>query len=383
MTRILPAHSSHVLDSEGPGPAPGGMTRHTTAMPPCASRLRPLVLALVLAVAVAGCAAETATWREPQPSPLRLAGTTPPPFEGWSDPAGVGQPFGTKVKGLLTFRGNPTRTFYGTGPAVRSNPTELWAFPKDSNMCGPTSIKVGEVQAWCGNGWTGQPAVIERGGRTWIITGGYDHHIHFVDAATGERILPDFVTGDLVKGSLALDPDGYPLVYTGSRDGYFRILSYDGDKPVELWKLNGNSVQPKYGDDDWDSSGLVIDDYLFQNSENGNFHIIKLNRGYDPAARSPWRRSCCTTSPVGTRSCRRSTGTTRSRTRSRSTRTSPTSPTHRAWCRAGISAGSRPVRRRPRYSASGRRRRRRHHHHRRAGHALRRGPLGAVQRPVP
>src|SRR5690606_39836462 len=67
--------------------------------------------------------------------------------------------------------------------------------------------------------------------------------------------------------------------YSGSRDGFFRIISYDGDEPKELWRLDGNSVQPKYGDDDWDSSGLVIDDYLFQNSENGNFHIIKLNRG--------------------------------------------------------------------------------------------------------
>jgi hypothetical protein len=89
----------------------------------------------------------------------------------------VGLPYGTKVNGLLTFRGNPTRTFYGTGRAVRSNPTELWAFPEDGPMCGTTSVKVGEVQTWCGNGWTGQPAVIERDGRTWIITGGYDHHI--------------------------------------------------------------------------------------------------------------------------------------------------------------------------------------------------------------
>jgi len=79
----------------------------------------------------------------------------------------VGRPFGTKVSGLLTFRGNPTRTFYGTGPAIRSNPTERWAFPKDGNMCGETSVVKDEIQTWCGNGWTGQPGVIERDGRTW------------------------------------------------------------------------------------------------------------------------------------------------------------------------------------------------------------------------
>ena len=222
---------------------------------------------------------------EPAPVSSTVA-TTPPttptaaPFEGWSDPAGVGRPYGTRVDGLITFRGNPTRTFYGTGPAVRSNPIQLWAFPKDTDMCGTTSVS-SELETWCGNGWTGQPTVIERTGRTWVITGGYDHNIHFVDAATGERIIPDFVTGDLVKGSLSLDPDGYPLVYSGSRDGFFRIISYDGAEPVELWRLDADSISPTYGDDDWDSAGLVIDDYLFQNGENGNFHVIKLNRGYD------------------------------------------------------------------------------------------------------
>jgi len=254
-------------------------------MRPWACRPRALVLAVVLAVAVAGCTGEPATWQESPPTVVAPPTPTTTPFAGWSDPARVGKPYKGKTPGLLTFRGNPTRTFYGTGPAIRSNPTVRWAFPKDGYMCGTTSVKRGELETWCGNGWTGQPGVIERDGRTWIITGGYDHRIHFIDAATGERIIPDFVTGDLVKGSLALDPDGYPLVYSGSRDGFFRIISYDGDRPEELWRLDGNSVQPKYGDDDWDSSGLVIDDYLFQNSENGNFHIIKLNRGYDANGR--------------------------------------------------------------------------------------------------
>jgi outer membrane protein assembly factor BamB len=244
-------------------------------------RLRGLVALFLVAVSGGGCtAAQTASWQQPPTAAPTSAVPTAPPFVGWSDPANVGEPFGNTVQGLVTFRGNPTRTFYGTGPAVRANPTELWSFPKVGRMCGNTAV-YGVVKEWCGNGWTGQPNVIERNGRTWVITGGYDHHIHFIDAATGDRIIPDFVTGDLVKGTLNLDPDGYPLVYSGSRDGYYRIISYDGSKPSELWRLNGRTIQPRYADDDWDSSGLVIDDYLFQNSENGNFHIIKLNRGYD------------------------------------------------------------------------------------------------------
>src|SRR5262245_29163900 len=218
-----------------------------------ARRLRPLVFALVLTLALglAACTASRQTWRGPSGGTAPTPSPTTAPFQGWSDPANVGKPYGTTVNGVITFRGNPTRTFYGTGPAVRANPVQLWAFPRDSNMCGPSSTKPGEIKIWCGNGWTGQPGVIERDGRTWIITGGYDHNIHFVDAKTGERILPDFVTGDLVKGSLSLDPDGYPLVYSGSRDAYYRILSYDTGKAKELWKLDGRTVQPRYADNDW------------------------------------------------------------------------------------------------------------------------------------
>src|SRR5262249_44733855 len=150
---------------------------------------------VALTMVLAGCAtgSDQAAWLEPVPSPT--GPPPPPPFTGWSNPALVGKPFGKTVAGLLTFRGNPTRTFFGTGPAVRANPAVVWAFPKDGNMCGLTSTVKDRFDEWCGNGWTGQPAVIERNDRTWVITGGYDHNIHFIDAATGDRIIPDFVTG--------------------------------------------------------------------------------------------------------------------------------------------------------------------------------------------
>jgi hypothetical protein len=105
--------------------------------------------------------------------------------------------------------------------------------------------------------------------------------VHFLDANTGQRILPDFPTGDLIKGSVTIDPDGFPLVYTGSRDNYFRVIAIDGDKPVELWKLSAKAVSPTMWNDDWDGAGLVIDDYLFEGGENSQWHIVKLNRGYD------------------------------------------------------------------------------------------------------
>ena len=39
-----------------------------------------------------------------------------------------------------------------------------------------------------GSGWTGQPAVFDRDGRTWVVFGAYDRQIHFVDYETGEDI---------------------------------------------------------------------------------------------------------------------------------------------------------------------------------------------------
>src|SRR6185295_7424649 len=104
-------------------------------------------------------------------------------------------------------------------------------------MCSPSTDESG-THVWCGSGWTGEPAVFERDGRTWLVFGAYDRAVHFLDAGTGARILPDFPTGDIIKGSVTVDPDGFPLVYTGSRDNYLRVLSFDGDKPVELWKLS-------------------------------------------------------------------------------------------------------------------------------------------------
>jgi hypothetical protein len=144
-------------------------------------------------------------------------------------------------------------------------------------MCSPSSEK-GETRVWCGTGWTGQPAVFERGGRTWLVFGAYDRAVHFLDAGSGERILPDLPTGDIIKGSVTVDPDGFPLVYTGSRDNYLRVIAIDRPEPVELWKLPADAVSPTLWNNDWDGSPLVLNDHLIEGGENSQFHIAKLNR---------------------------------------------------------------------------------------------------------
>jgi outer membrane protein assembly factor BamB len=184
-----------------------------------------------------------------------------------------------EVPGILTFRGNPTRTYYGRGP-VPSDPRVRWYLPEEGGLCRQSRVG-GQARIWCGSGWTGQPAVFERDGRTWVVFGAYDGAVHFLDADTGEDILPPFQTGDIIKGSVTVDPDGYPLVYTGSRDNYYRVLAIDRPgEAVELWKLSATAVSPTLWNDDWDGSGLVLDDLLLEGGENSQFHVAKLNRSY-------------------------------------------------------------------------------------------------------
>lgn len=189
-------------------------------------------------------------------------------------------PSSAAVAGLLTFRGNATRTYYGQGP-VPSDPRVLRRFPDqpDQPMC-MESVDRGGPSRWCGTGWTGQPAVFERQGTTWLVFGAYDGAVHFLDADTGRRLLPDFPTGDLIKGSVTVDPDGYPLVYVGSRDNYLRVLAIDRPVPTELWRLSAYAVSPTLWNDDWDGSPLVKDDFLFEGGENSRLHIVRLNRAY-------------------------------------------------------------------------------------------------------
>jgi outer membrane protein assembly factor BamB len=111
--------------------------------------------------------------------------------------------------------------------------------------------------------------------------GAYDRAIHVVDADTGLALYPPFVTGDIIKGTVTSDPDGYPILYSGSRDNYFRALALDrSGAMVELWRLDAASAPDPMWNNDWDGSGLIIDDYLLEGGENSWFYVVKLNRDY-------------------------------------------------------------------------------------------------------
>ena len=103
-------------------------------------------------------------------------------------PETVYEPWGSVI-GLTMFRGNPTRTFFGSGPVPKTAPEQLWRYPEHA-MTGSSPVGR-EPKVWSGTGWTGQPVIWERpDGKTELIFGAYDKRIHFVDADTGTDLRP-------------------------------------------------------------------------------------------------------------------------------------------------------------------------------------------------
>lgn len=241
-----------------------------------------LVGAAACQAGVAGDVAMPATTTSSSPGPSTTEGpATPTSSSPTTTPPTTTPPttVPAAVRGLLTFRGNATRSYYGTGP-VPSSPRVQWSYP-DEPMCSETE-EAGLPVRWCGTGWTGQPAVFERDGRTWVVFGDYDGAVHFLDASSGRPLLPSLQTGGLVKGSVTVDPDGYPLVYVGSRDNNFRVIAIDRPVPTELWSLPASAVSPVLWNDDWDGAALVVDGHLLVGGENSHWHAVRLDRSYGP-----------------------------------------------------------------------------------------------------
>jgi outer membrane protein assembly factor BamB len=148
---------------------------------------------------------------------------------------------------------------------------------------------------WTGMGWTGQPAVVRDGGRTFVLAGGYDHRLHKIDAVSGD-IVWEAPYDDIVKSSPTIIEDPEPageddryVVLAGSRRGYpldlddpdvapYRAFSLRTGK--ELWRLP--VPQTRCYSRDCDASGLFYDGKVYIGLESGWF--VKL----DPFRTEPW-----------------------------------------------------------------------------------------------
>jgi outer membrane protein assembly factor BamB len=199
----------------------------------------------------------------------------------------VGPPVGSGATeegpgGVLTFRGDASRTFVGEGP-VPEDPAIQWTYPGDGGaLCSFSSegLDPSDTKEWCGTGWTGQPNVVPQVGGFQVRVGAFDGAYHFIDAGTGVEVLPPMPTGDLAKGSATTDPD-FPLYYAGSRDNLFRVVALDRPTPEVLWTIDATTSVPEpMWNDDWDGAALVVEGHLLLGGENGWFYVVRLNRSY-------------------------------------------------------------------------------------------------------
>lgn len=208
----------------------------------------------------------------------------------------------TNMEGILTFRGNNFRDTPAYGYAeIKENKLE----PVWSAETGSLSY---EGAYWSGSGWTGQPLLVKWPQETkahmnmhdWakndenlveVIYACMDGYVYFLDMKTGKATRDSINLGNTFKGSGALDPRGYPILYVGA--GYD---SYNGPAHVFVVNLLDGSIMYEFGAYDpyslrgnlsyFDSSALVDaeTDTLIYPGENGILYLVKLNTVYDETA---------------------------------------------------------------------------------------------------
>lgn len=211
----------------------------------------------------------------------------------------------TASKGVMGFRGDNFRSgaSYGTADFTAGKFTQSW-----SDATGSLADASGNT--WSGSGWTGQPLVVswpdgtrqkmtsmydwarEKAGLVEVIYPTMDGNIYFSELSTGKATRDPMYLGFTFKGTGALDPRGYPILYVGSG-----VNSTAGKSRVFVINLLDCSVMYRFGYYEpfarrdwnmWDASPLVDakTDQLVYPGENGILYIIRLNTFYDEASGS-------------------------------------------------------------------------------------------------
>jgi len=199
--------------------------------------------------------------------------------------------------GVFTFRGGPSRKSSSVGVIPRN--------PKSLSIAWSLATGGGRAPWYGGSGWTGQSAIVKwpavmrhsmgklgalqkQDGFVEVIQGSLDGSVHFIDLATGKRSRPAIVTGNPIKGSVSLDPRGYPLLFVGQgipQDRPIGLRVYELINHQEVFFLPGGDKEaPRREWGAFDSSGLLnraTDTYVV-GGENGLLYLLKLNTVFDP-----------------------------------------------------------------------------------------------------
>ena len=214
------------------------------------------------------------------------------------------------IQGLVTFRGNYTRTksFAGAPEFTKEKFSEkTWTYNTGK------ILKSNGVDYWSGNGWTGQPLVIrwskstravmnmydtfkDKEGLVEVIYPGMDGNIRFLDMETGEETRPVINVGMTFKGTASLYPDGKtPLLFCGSGDAQTGPFGENVSQRFYIYSLIDGSLLYEGGFNDsfaprvwhaYDSSPIIdpVTDTLIYPGENGVIYTMKLNTVYDEEA---------------------------------------------------------------------------------------------------
>jgi hypothetical protein len=180
--------------------------------------------------------------------------TALPPFVGWSDPARR-DAVRRHGRGHLHVRAQTS------APSTARVGARTHSLPS----CGAS-----HQRGLGGSSADGQNAHVVRHGvdgaaggvqrDRWVVFGAYDKAVPSSTPCRQRRILPDFPRRHH-QGSVTVDPTGSALV-PRARATASTASSHRRPRAVELWKSAG-AVSPLWNND-WDGSGLIIDDYLFR-----------------------------------------------------------------------------------------------------------------------
>ena len=206
----------------------------------------------------------------------------------------------SQLEGILSFRGGPYRDGAAWG-TIGDEPTGFSLKWEHS---------IGSIDSWSGVGWTGQCAIVRwpektrsvmnlfpekkaKDGLTEVIYAALDGHIYFYDLENGEPTREPIDIGAPIKGSVSVDPRGYPLLYCGQ--GIDTVRGKSVPIGTRIFSLIDSSVlyfidgHDKVALRHWyafDAAPLVDaeTDTLLQVGENGVFYTLQLNSRFDPVS---------------------------------------------------------------------------------------------------
>ncbi len=199
----------------------------------------------------------------------------------------------TQLEGVTTFRGSNYRDGGAYGE-IPENPTSMSVVWKKG---------IRGLDEWTGVGWTGQCSLVRWpadlraqmnindekrnvDGLVEVLYATLDGHIYFLDMADGEPTRDPINVKAPIKGSLAVDPRGVPLLYCGQ--GIYDVNGKRLECGTRIWSLidqkllyfiNGSDPVALRGWFAFDCSPLVdgASDTMITCGENGVLYKVALN----------------------------------------------------------------------------------------------------------